>query len=85
MSSLQPLPPLTPLELDQTPNSDTKARKRPRKSDRKSPRTNEVKLQATVQFMEDVGLNLLDFLRTLAQDRSEQLYGKYWKQFRSFA
>ena len=76
-SSIQtPIDPRTPSQ----PN-----RKRPRKSDRKPPTTQESKLQSVVDMMEEKNLDMQHLLRALAKHRSEKRYHRYWLQFRRFA
>jgi hypothetical protein len=76
----QPTPFDPPLDLRST------SRKRPRKTNRKPPRSESEKLQATIKALEETaGLNLLDVLRGIAHRKSEDGYTRHWRLFRKFA
>lgn len=85
MASLQSASPPSLAIPVQTNTSQSGPRKRPRKTDRKSPATNEQKLRITIETLEANRCNVSDFLRTISQHRTEAEYRTYWRQFKIFA
>ena len=85
MASSEPTTPSAPLPIHPSSENWTTSRNRPRKTNRRPPMSLEMKLESTIRQLELINFNLRDLLRTLATQRTDPRFSKYWAQFKKFA